>query len=283
MSVIQKIQEKYAKLMAIIIALALIIFVVMLAFENGGSLFRGSNSNDIGKVNGKSISYNEFEQSVAQQEKNIQSQGYGAQGEALRQQAIEQAWNQQVSLLLLTSEFDKLGLKVGKKELGDVLYGKGAPEDFKRSFTDTATGFFNAQAAKQRIDQMLKGNVEERAQVNSYINSLEASRLNEKYNSLLTNSSNTPKWMIEKQNADNGQLARISFVREVYSTVADSTVKISDKEIEDYISTHKKDFPQEESRSMPMYHLAHCQQRPTASNQKTNCLNKSQHWTARKM
>ena len=45
MSVIQNIQEKYAKLMAVIIALALVTFVVMLAFENGGSLFRGGNSN----------------------------------------------------------------------------------------------------------------------------------------------------------------------------------------------------------------------------------------------
>ena len=37
MSVIQKIQEKYAKLMAVIIAVALLTFVVMLAFENGGT------------------------------------------------------------------------------------------------------------------------------------------------------------------------------------------------------------------------------------------------------
>ena len=44
MSVIQKIQDKYAKLMAVIIAIALLTFVVMLAFENGGSLFQGGNS-----------------------------------------------------------------------------------------------------------------------------------------------------------------------------------------------------------------------------------------------
>ena len=43
MSVIQQIQEKYAKLMAIIIAVALLTFVVMLAFENGGSLFGSLN------------------------------------------------------------------------------------------------------------------------------------------------------------------------------------------------------------------------------------------------
>ena len=54
MSVIQKIQEKYAKLMAVIIAVALLTFVVMLAFENGGSLFRGQE-NIVGTINGKKI------------------------------------------------------------------------------------------------------------------------------------------------------------------------------------------------------------------------------------
>lgn len=248
MSVIQQIQEKYAKLMAIIIALALIIFVVMLAFENGGSLFRGNNSSTIGKVNGKRINFNEFQQKVDQQEKYMESQGYGS-GAALKQQAIDAAWNQEVNLLLLTSEFDKLGLTIGKKELGDILYGAGAPADLKRQFTDS-TGFFNAQQAKMRIDQMLKGSPEERAQVSGYISGLETSRLNEKYNSLLVNSINFPKWMIEKQNADNSQLSKISFVREVYSSIPDSAIKINDKEIEEYISKHKKDFKQEENRSI---------------------------------
>ena len=53
MSVIQKIQEKYAKLMAVIIAVALLTFVVMLAFENGGTLFNAGPSNTVGLINGK--------------------------------------------------------------------------------------------------------------------------------------------------------------------------------------------------------------------------------------
>ena len=74
--------------------------------------------------------------------------------------------------------------------------------------------------------------------------------MNEKYNSLLTNSSNSPKWLIEKQNADQSQLAKVSLVREFYTSIPDSTVKITDKEIEDYIGKHKKEYKQEESRSV---------------------------------
>ncbi len=56
--------------------------------------------------------------------------------------------------------------------------------------------------------------------------------------------------MIEKMNADNSQLATISYVNTPYFTIPDSSVKISDGEIEDYISKHKGQFKQEESRSI---------------------------------
>ena len=259
MSVIQKIQEKYAKLMAVIIALALIIFVVMLAFENGGNLFQGGNSTTVGKINGKSIGYSEFLKKVDQQERNLEAQyaQYGGTPPGgLQLQAVDNAWNQEVTQILQTGELDKLGIKVGKKEMGDILYGANPPEDLKKQFTDTATGAYNAQMAKQQLDQILKnkkGTAEQlaqREQLIAYIEYLENTRLTEKYNSLFSSSINYPKWFIEKQNADNSQLAKISLVRDDYARNADSTIKVSDKEIEEYISKHKDDYKQTESRSI---------------------------------
>ncbi|MBL7738760.1 MAG: SurA N-terminal domain-containing protein [Chitinophagaceae bacterium] len=255
MSVIQKIQEKYAKLMAIIIAVALIIFVVMLAFENGGSLFQGSNSTSVGKVNGKSIEYNDFLKKIEQQENYMQQQGYGASGPMLQQQANEAAWNQEINQVLQNAEFDRLGIKAGKKEVGDILYGANPPEDLKRQFTDSL-GVYNAQMAKQQIDQVLKkksGTPEElaaREQLIAYIAYLENSRLTEKYNSLLANSANVPKWLIEKENTDKSQIAKLTVVRESYAAAIDSTIKITDKEVEEYVSKNKDDFKQQESRSI---------------------------------
>ena len=252
MSVIQKIQEKYAKLMAVIIAVALLTFVVMLAFENGGSLFQSGPSTTVGTINGKKISAIAFSKAIDQQEASMQQQGYPS-GAATRQQAIENAWNQELGRIVMTSELDELGMQIGKKEMGDILYGENAPQDLKQQFTDPQTGVYNAQLAKQQIDQMLKSKQtppEQKAQFNNYINQLEFMRMNEKYNSLLSNSSNFPKWLIEKQNADNSQLASISLVREFYTSIPDSAVKISDTEIEEYISKHKNDFKQEETRSI---------------------------------
>jgi peptidyl-prolyl cis-trans isomerase D len=251
MSFIQLIQEKYAKVMAIIIAVALLTFVVMLAFENGGSLFQGQ-STTVGVINGNKIDALSFEKTITQAEAMMQRQGYPG-GAALRQQAIETAWNQEIGRYVMKAEFDKLGMQIGKKEVGDILYGANPPQDLKQQFTDEKTGQYNALLAKQQIDQMLKSkqtSQEQKDQFNQYIGQLELMRLNEKYNALLTNSANFPKWLIEKQNADNSQLATVSIVRDFYTSIPDSAVKITDKEIEDYISKRKDEYKQAENRSI---------------------------------
>jgi len=237
--------------MAIIIAVALLTFVVMLAFENGRSLFQQGPSSTVGVINGKKIDALSFEKSIEQSEARLEQQGYPAS--MARQQAINSAWEQEKDRIIMSSEFDKLGMQIGKKETGDILYGPNAPQDLKQQFTDPQTGVYNAQMAKQQIDQMMKNKqtpVAQKEQFNLYVSQLELSRMNEKYNSLLSHSSNFPRWLIEKQNADQSQLGKVSIVREFYSSIPDSTVKISDKEIEEYISKHKKEYKQEESRSI---------------------------------
>jgi peptidyl-prolyl cis-trans isomerase D len=250
MSIIQDIRDKYAKLTVALIALALIGFILTDYFQSSSRMGRGT-SNTIGSVNGRSINYDEFNKKVDQMQENMKAQGY-PQTPGLYSQALEQAWNQQVTLSLLEEEADKLGITVGKKELGDVLYGPNAPEDFKKAGMDEK-GNYDPVRAKQQVDLFMKNKTttaEQKAAVNNEIEQLKQQRVYEKYTSLLGNSVNFPRWFVEKQNADNSQMAKISFVRELYSSIPDSTIKIEDKEIADYINKHKEDFQQPESRSI---------------------------------
>ena len=250
MSIIQDIRDKYAKLTVVLIALALVGFILTDYFSGQARAGGGGASSTIGMVNGQKINFDEFNPKVTQMEENMKAQGY-PQNASLTQQAMEQAWAQEINRLLLTDEFKNLGIEVGKKELGDILYGANAPQDIKQQFTDEKTGQFNAVLAKQNIDQVLKkGTPEQKANISNYINQLAELRMSDKYLSLLSNSTNFPRWMIEKQNADNSQLAKISLVREVYSSIADSTIKIEDSEIAAYINKNKSQYKQQESRSI---------------------------------
>ena len=75
-------------------------------------------------------------------------------------------------------------------------------------------------------------------------------RQREKYISLIAQSTYIPKWMIEKTNADNSQIASVNFVNVPYQTIPDSSVTITDAEIQTYLDNHQEQFTQEESRSI---------------------------------
>ena len=75
-------------------------------------------------------------------------------------------------------------------------------------------------------------------------------RMADKYLALFSNSINFPRWFVEKQSAENSQLARISFVRELYTSIPDSAVKVTDEDIKAYINKNKTQFKQQESRAI---------------------------------
>lgn len=250
MSIIQDIRDKYAKVTVVLIALALIGFILTDYFQSKTRMGRGSASTTVGVVNGRNIDLKEFNQAVTDIEAGMKQQGYPT-GEGLTEQARTQAWDQQVSIALLEEEFSKLGIDVSKKELGDILYGVNPPQELAQQFTDKTTGQYNAAQAKQALEQTLKkGTQEQKDYFNNRIAQWVLQRKYEKYSSMLSNTVNVPKWFVEKQNADNSQMAKVSYVTQTYASIPDSSVKVDDKEIADYISKHKDDFKQEESRNI---------------------------------
>ncbi|MBS1621395.1 MAG: SurA N-terminal domain-containing protein [Bacteroidetes bacterium] len=253
MSVIQQIRDKYARLSVILIAIAMVGFILIDYVSGKGSgIFSGGNSTTIGKVNGVRINADEFRLKVKQQE-DYEQQNPGQFGKRELNQIVDAVWNQEVSQTLLSQVVSKLGMQIGAKELNDIMFGANPPEDIKRLGTDPQTGVYSSVLAVQQINAIKKrGTREDKDRLNEYIQQLEAQKFSEKYSSMLANSTNFPKWLIEKQNTDNSLLAKISLVRVPYtdSMFVDSTIKISDAEISGYINKHKEEFKQNESRSI---------------------------------
>lgn len=249
MSIIQTIREKGARITVVIIAISLIGFILTDYFQSRNRTQGGGGSDTIGKVNGTRIGFANFNNLVSAEEKKLRDQGYPS--DMASQQALNTVWDQEVNRIVMEGEFERLGVGVSKKELGDILYGPNAPEDLKRQFSDPKTGVYNAAQAKQQLDLILKkGAPEQKASFNNYINQLILQRKYEKYISIFGAAANVPRWFVEKQNGDNSLIAKASLVKEVYSSIPDSTIKVDDKEIADYVSKHKDDYKQTESRSI---------------------------------
>ncbi len=243
MSVIQRIRDKGAWIVFGIIALALIAFILQDGVRRGGSAF--SNTTTIGKVNGDKIQRSDFEEQLALQERM-----YGPQG-AQREQLIGSVWNQQVEKLILEQQYDKLGLQVSPKELSDILFGPASP--LRQEFTDPKTGEFKVNDAKQAFAQLKKSkNAEQIKTINSvYIEPTIQQALRTKYQNLLLQAAYVPKWLLDKQSADNSSVTSFSYVYVPYVSVSDSLTKVSDDEISAYINKHSNEFAKaEETRNI---------------------------------
>jgi len=243
MSIIQRIRDKGAWIMFAIIALALIAFILQDGVRQGGGLF--TNTTVLGEVNGTKIERVDFDQKLNDLEKLAAGQ------EGPREELMGQLWNQEVEQLLLKEQYDKLGLMVSPKELADILFGSNSP--LKQEFTDPTTGLFRENDARQAIAQMKKSkNSENTRMVNTvYINPTIEKALRIKYQSLLLQSSYIPKWLLEKQQADNNSIANISYVYYPYVAQADSSVKVSDDDIAAYVKKHENEYQkQEETRNI---------------------------------
>jgi peptidyl-prolyl cis-trans isomerase D len=246
MSVIQKIRDKYARWAVIAIALSLVGFIMMDAFAGKGSIFNTGRSTTLGKVNGTSISYTNFE-------KQMQILGAGTP-EDQRAGLIQNLWDFEVSSILVSSEAEKLGLTVSDKEMREALYGNNPPQFLAQIFTDRTTGRFDGITAQQQVNQVLKKGSPGQQDydfITTNIDLVKKQRLSSKYMNLLTNSLYFPKWYLEKRNIDNSLLGKMSFVMVPFASIPDSTVKISDDDIKDFLKKNEDEYKKEkETRSI---------------------------------
>ena len=225
MSVIQKIREKYARVAVIAIALALLGFILMDAFAGRGSIFGGGDS-EIGEIDGKEIDAQEFTRKVAEIQK---AQGPNVQTEQL----VNYLWQVQLNDIIMGKQYEALGLTVTDRELDQMIYVPNPSQTVLQAFGNPQG--WDPNALRQRINQMKKGTASEQAQVTEVFDGLRRQILLEKYTGVLTNSVYVPKWFLEKRNADNSQMAKASYLPIPYTLVADSTVKVTDEEIDEYV------------------------------------------------
>ncbi|MBU0940895.1 MAG: peptidylprolyl isomerase [Bacteroidetes bacterium] len=232
MAVLSKIRQRSA-LMIAVIAFALFAFIIGDLFQSGSF---NSTSKDVGSINGKDISFEDFRIKVS----NVEKSGQGITSTA----AATRVWEQEVSVALLTSEFDKLGLRVGEKHILEVLK---ADQSIGQNpmFLNTA-GVFDIAKFKEYF----KSNP---AQAQFLKDKEKDAELNAKYqiyNTLVRSAIYTTDVEGKLQYEMETNKVSFAYVAGLYSTIKDSDVKVTDAEIVDYMKKNEKKFKSEESREV---------------------------------
>ncbi len=252
MQIIQSIRERGAAITVIVIVLCLIGFILMDSKGNGGnsSLF-GSSSRTVGKVNGEAIEYNEFNKRVIQMEEQEKAQGRPSDGSRVNQ-IREQLWNQMTAEKIFYAEVEKLGITLTPKELSAILLSNDQNNPFlQQGMADPATGKLDVAKAQEAIRNIKKFTGEQKEAINAQIiDPLKLSTAVAKYSGMLNASAYYPTWMQEKDNADAKNFATISYVAIPYSDISDSTIKVTDADINAYVKKNEHLFKQEAGRTI---------------------------------
>ena len=234
MAVLSKIRQKSALLIAVI-GIALLAFVIGDVVRSGGA----GASRNIGSVNGEDINTQIFQQKVSQAEQGNQMS---------RNQAFQMVWNSEVNNILLKTEFEKLGLQIGKEQLINVV--KTNPMFANSPEFQNQLGQFDVAKFNAWVMQMKQAGPEQWQAWLNYEVELEKFGLQQMYDALIKGGIYTTQ--TEAKYSYHGENSKVTFdyVTVPYSTINDDEAKVSDSDITTYMKKHENRFKSEPTREL---------------------------------
>ena len=244
--------RKHSGLLIGIIGSAMLLFVLGGALESTSTFFNGPN-NEIGEINGKKISYQDFELKVAELEANSR----GGSTEEQRQQMREQVWNNLLKDQILGNEYEALGIVVTDEELVDIIKNDKNNQSLKQYFSDPQTGqvvssyanpdgSLNGAAVISYLQQVVYAEGENSAEArasweNFRENYLRKPAEDAKYAALIAKSIYLTDVELERNQIDQSSKISFSYVSSFYNDTPDETVEISDADLKSYYNAHKSE------------------------------------------
>jgi peptidyl-prolyl cis-trans isomerase D len=230
MAVLSKIRQR-SLLLILVIGFCLLAFIIGDLLSNGGF---NQTSTDVGSINGKDVSFEDFRVKVSEVERSQQGM--------TTIQASDRVWEQEINIALLSEEFEKLGLRVGENHIIETF--KADPQVGQNPMFLNAAGQFDVAQFKE----FFKSNP---AQAQAFESRQESAALNAKYmiyNSLVKGALFTTDLEGKMRYQMETTKASFDYVAVPFSSIKDSDAKVSDEEIVEYMRKNEKKYKAEETR-----------------------------------
>lgn len=253
MATLQKIRSKGPLLVAII-GLALFAFVAGDAWQ---ALQPHTSKQDVGEINGETISAQDYQKLVDEYTEVYKfSRQTNAVSDEELTQIKDEVWNSLVTTKILEKEAAKLGLQVTDAEMRAVL-AEGNHQLLQQTpFRNPQTGRFDVdllknflnEAATMDMSQLPQQYAEYYQSMSNYWNFIEKnlrqSLLMEKYQAIVSNSMTSNP--VAAQDAFNGSNNSMNLLIAAipYTSVADSTVKVTESELKALYKEKKEMYKQ---------------------------------------
>ena len=245
MAVLETIRVKFGILISVLIAVALLSFIV--DFGTIQSLSSTSSKYDVGEIDGKSISYTDFQAEVEKITALSEMNGNPVQGEEALAMVRQQAWQQFVNDYLFIPAAKAAGFNVGEEEMYQLVSGE--------MYSALLMQAFQGQLNKETLMQIEADvNADETGRMRLFwdnlLEAVSTEQFYAKYQSLLVKSSFNNALALAEQVKDNNNTFDVEFVVVPFGFANDTTIVVSDKEIKDYYKANKEQFKQIASRDI---------------------------------
>ena len=251
MAVLQKIRVKFGLAISIIIALALLSFII----DPGtleGALNSMSSKYDVGQIAGKRVSYTDFMENVDKFTTIHQvATGSSTQNEQTQQQIRNAAWQDYIDRYLLVENAKNAGIRVGEDEIVDLTTGNNISPVLSQNpaFCDE-TGAYSPDILRDFVQNV---NLDSSGSLRTFWNYLQNSVLTqkyfEKYTSLFNNANYLPDSIAERFASEANTTSDIEYLMIPFD-YSDSTVTVSAEEVIKYYKAHKENYKQEPGRDI---------------------------------
>ncbi len=251
MAVLQKLRD-HGKLVAIIVGLALVLFILGDMIRSGRALW-GQKRFYIAEVNGQPINYQEYDKALndaIDYYKTVTGQ------QALDEQTMisirSQVWEQLILQKILDQIKEKTGLTVTPEELSDMVLGPNPAPIVRQIFRNPQTGQFDPNFARQVLlnldrDPKLK-------KFWLYVEkNLKVQRLAEKYTALIANALTATDFDAKINYYERSKLYDLQIAPYFYKFIPDSLIQVSESELKKYYEEHKTQFYQSQETRKILY------------------------------
>jgi len=238
MAILSKIRERS---MFLIIIIGLALFAFVLDPSTLGDFFNSSKVNEVGAVNGETISTQEFAQALDQYKQQAGSR-------VSEMQAANAVWSNILRKKIYKNQLSEAGITVGEQDVWNEVINTSSVQN-NPQFQNEA-GLFDELKFKQFLADTKENNQDMWSAWSNYMNQIKDNAETNTYNKLVT--AGLGASLKEGETAYLIENTKLSgqFVYIPYTSIADSLVKIKRSEIASYIEENKAEFKVEASRDL---------------------------------
>lgn len=253
MAALEKIRSKFGLAVSILIALALLSFII-----DPGTLQTAINSMstkyDVGKIDGKRISYTDFQENVEKFTSiNEIISGSSSQNEQTQKNIRNAAWQDMMDKYLFIKNAKAAGIKVGEDEMLSLVSSSNPSAILVQNpiFMDES-GNYSEEVLRQFLSMVESDQTGRYRQYWDYLqNTIYTQQFYQKYGALFNASNYTNALQMSHAMASGNTTADVDFCVEYFPMYHDSSVVVTNDEVRRYYKAHKEFFKQQkDSRDM---------------------------------